>query len=74
MADKRAFELKSGPTHWETMKPDGSGLLRIGEGEAYVTADPNEIALLRQASDFLKESDAPAEARSRSKVSTKEGE
>lgn len=72
MADKVAFELKSGPNYFETMKPDGTGLLHIAEGQAYVTADPNEIALLRDQ-DALKEGAAPEGARSKSKVQTDEG-
>lgn len=71
MADKKAFELKASVNHWETMRPDGSGLLTIKEGETYVTADPNEIAALRNAlgeGGVLKEVEAPKDARSKSKV------
>jgi len=68
--DKVGFELKAGYNAFETGGQDGK-LLRIEEGQTYVTSDPFEIGVLRSA-DAVKEVAAPEGARSRSKVD-KEG-
>jgi hypothetical protein len=60
--EKTAFELKANVTRFETGASDG-GLISIGDGDTYVTADPNDIGTLRDADHAVKEVPVPGKGK-----------